>query len=177
MPTKRKSIQEFSSLTKLKAFARARQKCERCGAQLDVDAKQKAVLPEFHHRLPAQEGGTAELENCQVLCYDCHKGSIEIFVELHPKSPPRALFVRGLSKRQRMLIAMKEKRAKQRSAYHRRIVNVFLDSGWVLTPSRQDDLFVLSATKHPTYLTVAAASYNKAVVQLALRALALRSTS
>lgn len=59
--------QEFSKLTRNRAFERAQGRCE-CGCGLKIQG-----TPEYHHRIEAAVGGDASLENCQVLDPKCHR--------------------------------------------------------------------------------------------------------
>jgi 5-methylcytosine-specific restriction protein A len=61
--------QEFTQKTKLAAWNRSGGKCEQCGNVI-----RPGNGPEYHHRLEAYFDGSAELENCQVLCIrPCHQ--------------------------------------------------------------------------------------------------------
>lgn len=57
---------EFSPKVKVAAFERAGGQCEGCTAHL--------YPGKFHydHRIPDALGGEPTLENCQVLCTNCH---------------------------------------------------------------------------------------------------------
>lgn len=59
--------QEFSKHTKASAMARAGGKCEGCGIRLTPLSG-----IEYDHIVPCAIGGDAEVENCQVLCRNCH---------------------------------------------------------------------------------------------------------
>ena len=54
---------EFTSEIKAQVLKRADYCCERCWSENDL---------ECHHRLALQLGGTSTLENCIVLCHNCH---------------------------------------------------------------------------------------------------------
>ena len=56
---------EFTAKIKVAAFARAKKRCERCGAIL-VSGKLR-----YNHRIPDALGGEPTLENCEVLCLGC----------------------------------------------------------------------------------------------------------
>lgn len=58
---------EFDKPTKAAALARANGKCAGCDASL--------TLNKYHydHIIAANKGGDASLENCQLLCWACHK--------------------------------------------------------------------------------------------------------
>ena len=55
---------EFSEAVKAAAMLRCGGKCEQCGDKL--------YKPEYDHVTPAGLYGAADLENCMVLCVDCH---------------------------------------------------------------------------------------------------------
>lgn len=57
--------QEFTAKTKLAAWDRCGGRCERCTAKIIGG-------PEYDHIVPAAIGGSAELDNCAVLCRTCH---------------------------------------------------------------------------------------------------------
>lgn len=58
--------QEFSTRVRDEAYQRCGGKCESCGADLAPGRYQ------FDHIVPAGLGGAATLENCAVLCRNCH---------------------------------------------------------------------------------------------------------
>lgn len=60
---------EFSNKVKRDALQRANGKCENeaCGASLSLNKYH------YDHRIPDQMGGDASLDNCQLLCWACHK--------------------------------------------------------------------------------------------------------
>lgn len=58
---------EFTKKTRILAFQRADGRCEICGVKL------YAGNVDFDHRIPAELGGDATLENCQALCRTHHK--------------------------------------------------------------------------------------------------------
>jgi hypothetical protein len=51
-----------------KILKRANNRCERCGIDFDEGFK-----GEFHHIIPKVFGGEATLENCSLLCTNCHR--------------------------------------------------------------------------------------------------------
>jgi len=60
---------EFAQKTKLAAWERSGGRCECCGKVIRLGNG-----PEYHHRLEAYFDGSAELENCQVVCIrPCHQ--------------------------------------------------------------------------------------------------------
>lgn len=54
---------DFSSIIKGQALKNANYRCERCWSEID---------PECHHILPLELGGQSNLDNCVVLCHNCH---------------------------------------------------------------------------------------------------------
>ena len=54
---------DFTNKVKKSALERSKFKCERCWSIYDL---------EFHHKLPLSMGGNSTLENCVVLCHNCH---------------------------------------------------------------------------------------------------------
>jgi 5-methylcytosine-specific restriction protein A len=58
---------EFSNKVKRDALKRANGKCQGCPASLSLNKYH------YDHRIPDQMGGDASLDNCQVLCFACHK--------------------------------------------------------------------------------------------------------
>lgn len=58
---------EFSDKVKVQAFERCGGCCDGCGVKIVPGNG-----PEYDHRLPDALGGTATLENCDVLCRNCH---------------------------------------------------------------------------------------------------------
>jgi 5-methylcytosine-specific restriction enzyme A len=58
---------EFSKRTKLIAWNRSQGRCEACGVKLFTGRI------EYHHDKECTFGGSAELENCIVLCRSCHE--------------------------------------------------------------------------------------------------------
>lgn len=60
---------EFSAQTKALAWQRCGGRCEMCGNEIRMGNG-----PEYHHVIDAAIDGSAELDNCQVLCIrPCHK--------------------------------------------------------------------------------------------------------
>lgn len=57
---------EFTTKIKVAAFKRAEGFCEACGAFL------QGGRVEYDHRIPDALGGDPTLENCEVLCKNCH---------------------------------------------------------------------------------------------------------
>jgi hypothetical protein len=64
----RKNRPEFSSVVRRKIMEKANNRCERCG--IDFDSTFKGV---FHHIIPVCFGGNNQIENCSLLCDECHK--------------------------------------------------------------------------------------------------------
>ena len=59
---------EFTAKIKVAAFERANGHCQECTRKLytgDIH---------YDHVIPDANGGTAQLDNCQVLCRSCHNG-------------------------------------------------------------------------------------------------------
>lgn len=65
---------EFNRAVKRDALKRSKWFCEKCTAPLSTGKF------EFDHIKPANDGGEATLENCRVLCVNCHKGVTKIYV-------------------------------------------------------------------------------------------------
>lgn len=65
---------EFSRTVKRDALKRSKWFCEKCTAKLSTGKF------EFDHIQPANDGGEATLENCRVLCVNCHKGVTKVYV-------------------------------------------------------------------------------------------------
>lgn len=64
--SRKKRDNEFSKRTKRDAFVRAGGCCESCGARLSVGKF------DYDHIIPHALGGGADLDNCAVLCKQCH---------------------------------------------------------------------------------------------------------
>lgn len=60
------SRREFPAKIKVAAFKRADGRCEKCSASLT------GGRVEYDHRIPDALGGEPTLENCEVLCRNCH---------------------------------------------------------------------------------------------------------
>lgn len=58
---------EFSKRTRLEAWTRCGGRCEGCDAIL------RPGHFDYDHDKPAAFGGGASIENCRVLCMDCHR--------------------------------------------------------------------------------------------------------
>lgn len=58
---------EFSPKTKTEAFTRARGRCENCGVHI-----RRGNGPEYDHIIEAFYDGDNSLDNCCVLCRNCH---------------------------------------------------------------------------------------------------------
>lgn len=59
------SRKEFPAKVKIAAFERAKGRCENCGVLIRYGAH-------YDHRIPDAIGGAPTLDNCQVLCRNCH---------------------------------------------------------------------------------------------------------
>ena len=58
---------EFSNATKLAAWFRAHGYCEQCGIMFG------GKRSHYDHIIPCAFGGSNELDNCQLICTDCHR--------------------------------------------------------------------------------------------------------
>ena len=58
---------EFPPKVKVAAFERAKGRCECCRVVI-----RPGNGPEYDHRVPDAVGGEPTLENCEVLCRNCH---------------------------------------------------------------------------------------------------------
>lgn len=58
---------EFTNKVRAEASLRAKDKCEKCNANIKYKPRH------FDHDIPADLGGTNDLNNCSVLCIPCHK--------------------------------------------------------------------------------------------------------
>ena len=58
---------EFPVNVKKKVIERSGNRCERCDIDFDEDLK-----GEFHHIIPVIYGGDNSIDNCSLLCSDCH---------------------------------------------------------------------------------------------------------
>ena len=58
---------EFPAKVRVAAFERAGGRCERCCVVVRAGNG-----PEYHHRVAAAVGGEPTLDNCEVLCRNCH---------------------------------------------------------------------------------------------------------
>ena len=67
---------EFPNQVKRKVIERSRNRCERCGIDFDDDFK-----GEFHHIKPVVYGGNNTIENCNLLCKNCHNAAPDIKTE------------------------------------------------------------------------------------------------
>lgn len=67
MKQKRKNL-EFPVDVKKKVLERSENRCERCGIDFDED-----FTGEFHHIIPIVYEGYGRIENCSLLCCDCHR--------------------------------------------------------------------------------------------------------
>ena len=80
----RKKRPEFPLKVKKKVLERTGNRCERCGIDFDDNFK-----GEFHHIVPIINGGKNTIENCSLLCGNCHdvapdlKGKEELLIYRH----------------------------------------------------------------------------------------------
>jgi HNH endonuclease len=58
---------EFPTSAKKKVTERSGNRCERCGIDFDDD-----FIGEFHHIIPIIYGGNNGIDNCSLLCHNCH---------------------------------------------------------------------------------------------------------
>jgi 5-methylcytosine-specific restriction protein A len=58
---------EFTAKTKLAAWERSGGNCENCGVKIYA-----GMGPEYDHAIRCELGGTNDLDNCRVLCRNCH---------------------------------------------------------------------------------------------------------
>ena len=64
----KKKRPEFSNEIKRIIIEKSGNRCERCG--IDFDTSFKGV---FNHIIPVCFGGNNQIENCSILCDECHK--------------------------------------------------------------------------------------------------------
>ena len=64
----KKKRPEFPASVKRKVMERSGNKCERCGIDFDDTSK-----GEFHHIKSVVFKGDKDIDNCSLLCYDCHR--------------------------------------------------------------------------------------------------------
>jgi len=64
---------EFPSDIKKKIIARSGNRCERCDIDFD-----EGFTGEFHHIIPAVFGGDNSINNCSLLCRNCHRAAPNI---------------------------------------------------------------------------------------------------
>lgn len=69
----RKNRSEFPVAVKKKVIERSKNKCERCGIDFDDD-----FTGEFHHIIPVVFGGDNSIDNCSLLCNNCHRAAPNI---------------------------------------------------------------------------------------------------
>lgn len=80
----RKKRSEFPLTVKKKILERTGNRCEWCGIDFDDDFE-----GEFHHIIPIINGGKNSIENCSLLCPNCHyvapnlKGTEELPIYYH----------------------------------------------------------------------------------------------
>jgi len=61
---------EFPPDVMRKVTGRTGNRCERCGIDFD-----EAFQGEFHHIVPIVYGGDNGIDNCSLLCSDCHRAA------------------------------------------------------------------------------------------------------
>jgi len=64
---------EFPVNVKKKVIEHSGNRCERCDIDFDEDFQ-----GEFHHIIPVIYGGDNSIDNCSLLCYDCHLVSPDV---------------------------------------------------------------------------------------------------
>jgi 5-methylcytosine-specific restriction endonuclease McrA len=69
----KKKKPEFLSDVKRKVIERSSNKCERCGIDFD-----EGFTGEFHHIIPTVFGGDDSIDNCSLLCRNCHRAAPNI---------------------------------------------------------------------------------------------------
>ena len=69
----KKKRPEFPSDVKRKVIERSSNKCERCGIDFDED-----YTGEFHHIISSIYGGDNSIDNCTLLCHNCHRAAPNI---------------------------------------------------------------------------------------------------
>ena len=69
---KRKNL-EFPARVKKKVTGRSDNRCERCGIDFDDD-----FTGEFHHIIPIIYGGNNDIDNCSLLCRNCHLSALDV---------------------------------------------------------------------------------------------------
>ena len=69
----KKKRPEFSTSVRKKVMERAENRCERCGIDFDNDFK-----GEFHHIKSVVFKGEKAIDNCSLLCRDCHRAAPNI---------------------------------------------------------------------------------------------------
>lgn len=60
----------FPKTIKKQVLKRSKNRCERCNIDFDDD-----FTGEFHHIKPVVYGGKSTLENCTLLCRNCHQAA------------------------------------------------------------------------------------------------------
>lgn len=69
----RQKKHEFPSDVKLKVMERSGNRCERCGIDFNED-----YTGEFHHIIRPIYGGDNSINNCTLLCRNCHHAAPDI---------------------------------------------------------------------------------------------------
>lgn len=64
----KKNRPEFSQSVKKEVIKRSGNRCERCDIDFD-----EGTTGEFHHIIPVVFGGSNSIDNCSLLCRDCHR--------------------------------------------------------------------------------------------------------
>lgn len=69
----KKKRPEFPSDVKRKVIEKSGNRCERCGIDFD-----DGFTGEFHHIIPVVFGGDNSIDNCSLLCRNCHRAAPNI---------------------------------------------------------------------------------------------------
>ena len=69
----KKKRPEFPSYVKRKVMKRSGNRCERCGIDFN-----EGYTGEFHHIISVENGGDLNIENCSLLCRNCHRAAPNI---------------------------------------------------------------------------------------------------
>ncbi len=69
LPSRRQSRREIPLKVRHEVFRRAENRCQQCGK-----SAADAVKLEVDHIMPVSKGGSDNISNLQVLCFDCNRG-------------------------------------------------------------------------------------------------------
>lgn len=76
----------FPKYVRIKAFAIAGGRCEWCGRDWN-----DGYMLYAHHKIPVNDNGKDTLENCEMLCRDCHSKRHQHLAEFHKRSGNKKL--------------------------------------------------------------------------------------